>query len=267
MYRRHSDQLKRYIHGGGWRDPTVTKETFLPAIQHLISTPPYNALVHKRVTAFASINYRLSTHPSHPQNPSTTLPSQYRNALHPDHLHDILTSLSFLQTKFEFGSKYILVGHSCGATLALQAIFRRSLLPTPITQLHNPEVIIGIAGIYDLRLLRDNNSHPAYQEFVSGAFGENEENWDQVSPARCDGIEKVWQEGKYLVLVSSKGDELVDEAQIDVMSEKARSWQGGLKLEVWKGILSQRHDDIWQNGEELGRVIGEGLIKCTEEIV
>jgi hypothetical protein len=125
-----------------------------------------------------------------------------------------------------------------------------------------PEVIIGISGIYNLRLLRDSNSHPAYQEFLSSAFGTSEDVWDTVSPGLWNGQageNPAWALGKMLVLVSSSGDELVDISQIEGMAEMSENWQskqcGKLRTEVWKDMLSIGHDEIWSGGLGMASVL------------
>ncbi|KAH8649719.1 Alpha/Beta hydrolase protein [Tricladium varicosporioides] len=246
-----------YIHGGAWRDPEVTDKSILRTIETLLQTSQYQHLVQKNVAGFASVSYRLSPHLAFPQDATTTPKSKYRNAKHPDHLQDIIFSINFLQSKYGFGSNYVLIGHSCGATLALQTVMRHSLLVDQnIPAIQNPEVIVGVAGIYDLRLIRDTHKEiTAYNDFLVGAFGENEEEWDHLSPAKFQNFRKSWPEGKKLILVSSSGDELVDEAQMDCMSEFILSMGSGINIEMQKGTLKERHNDIWKNGVEMAGVI------------
>ncbi|PVH76926.1 alpha/beta-hydrolase [Cadophora sp. DSE1049] len=253
-----------YIHGGAWRDPTITDTSFLPTIRHLYSpSQPLSthSLINSNITAFASLSYRLSPHPQHPQPPSTP-PTSLRSATHPDHLLDILTGISFLQSKYHFGSNYLLIGHSCGATLAFQSIIRDQLLTSvpPSITFQNPEIVVGVAGIYDMRVLRDNNSHPAYQEFLVSAFGDDEKDWDKASPANAKyDFSKSWPEAKTVVVVSSSGDELVDEAQIGCMGKRLESLRGNAKVRVLKGFLGQNHDGIWEQGVGLADAIVETL--------
>ena len=134
---------------------------------------------------------------------------------------------------------------------------RATSIPPSIT-FKNPEIVVGVAGIYDMRLLRDNNSHPAYQEFLVSAFGENEKDWDKASPANHD-FSKLWPEAKTVVVVSSKGDELVDEAQIECMGKRLESLRGVTKFRVLKGFLDQNHNGIWEQGVGLAGVIVETL--------
>jgi hypothetical protein len=233
----------------------VTDKSLLPAIETILSQPEQRDLIKENVTAFASISYRLSAHPSFPQDAETTPASQLRNASHPDHLVDVLSSIDFLQAIFGFGNTYILVGHSCGATLALQTIMRRHILgEEKFSGFRNPEAIVGVAGIYDIRLLCDCHENPAYNAFTVGAFGSDEELWDSVSPANFQGFKYAWPEGKALALVSSEGDELVDEKQIEVMIDRSQDLDGATKVEVMKD-LKERHNDIWGKGAEMARVI------------
>ena len=74
------------------------------------------------IAGFASISYRLSAHPNHPQDPINTDPKDFQDAKHPGHIDDVEAALAFLQNTYGFGGRYILVGHSCGATLAFQAV-------------------------------------------------------------------------------------------------------------------------------------------------
>lgn len=126
-----------------------------------------------------------------------------------------------------------------------------------------PEVIIGVAGIYDLKLLRDTNTHPAYQAFLDGAFSSDEKIWNAVSPALFKPASEFWPNGKMLVLVTSSGDELVDPSQIDVMGVQAGKWKEvvdkKLKVEVWKGMLEGGHDEIWSSGTSLAAVIERAI--------
>ncbi|KAH7363795.1 Alpha/Beta hydrolase protein [Rhexocercosporidium sp. MPI-PUGE-AT-0058] len=246
-----------YIHGGAWRDPRITDKSFLPTIRQLFSHPSEQDLVNSHITAFASISYRLSPHADHPQEPGTPS-TELRDAKHPDHLHDVVSAVSFLQARYKFGSKYLLIGHSCGATLAFQSIIRQQLSLSPPIPFKNPEIVVGVAGIYDMRLLRDKNSHPAYQEFLVSAFGEDEKAWDRASPANHDFLAS-WPEVKSVVVVSSSGDELVDPTQIECMATRLENLRASAVVMVLKGFLHQTHDHIWDEGIGLAHVIVQTL--------
>jgi hypothetical protein len=228
------------------------------------------------VSAFASIDYRLSPHPNYPQDPTVIPPSQLCNAKHPDHILDVRAGLLLLQEKYGFGSNYVLIGHSCGATIALQLLMGSELSTTEPPKTPNdfnddaldlPRAILGVCGIYDLRSLVENHSTISiYREFVVDAFGQNEDFWDFVSPARYEKFLDAWQEGKLMMLVSSRGDELIEDAQIDSMSERLQAWQSlnSHTLVVMKNELQQGHDDIWGNGIELANVVALSLQKLMD---
>lgn len=177
-----------------------------------------------------------------------------------------MDSLAYLQAKYSIGDRYILVGHSCGATLAFQTVMKLVSGTEPLkSDTPQPLAIVGVSGIYDLRLLRDTNEHPAYQQFIEGAFGAYEDVWDAVSPARNpdNGIVEGWIKGRLAVLAISKGDELVDPPQLQAMVQMLEKWRVSSGLDnaprevVTIDDLKESHDDIWRNGEELAMVISK----------
>ncbi|KAJ5329315.1 hypothetical protein N7452_009705 [Penicillium brevicompactum] len=263
-----------FIHGGAWRDPTVKDTAFNAAESILRDTPDLP------IAGFASISYRLSAHPNHPQDPINTSP----------------TITAMRNTPIIFGI--------CGATLAFQAVMGAvsnhreqafsetkenpkisvgvvsaspGPLPPPLTA--QPTAIVGVAGIYDLRRLRD--SHPdisAYSEFIEGAFGADELLWDGVSPAQMAGsrgVEGGWKSGRLAVLAHSKDDELVDESQLDAMEESLKQW-GKLEAQIPVQELSHRdrrvrvlpisgaHDEAWERGDQLAYAIIYALEQLRE---
>ncbi|WEW61604.1 Kynurenine formamidase [Emydomyces testavorans] len=253
-----------YIHGGAWRDPEILAPTFNTTRQLICGGDPSIA---SEIVAFASINYRLTRHPNFPQDPMSIDPKQYRNAKHPDHLNDVINALAFLQAKYSFGERYVLVGHSCGATLAFQTVMQRIAgAAAAENKISQPLAIVGVSGIYDLRLLRDTHEHPAYQQFIEEAFGDDEEKWDDVSPARVrsGGVLEGWCTGRLAVLASSKGDELVDPLQLKVMANLLEQWkhyngQNPIREVLIIDDLEESHDDIWKNGVELAMVISKTI--------
>jgi acetyl esterase/lipase len=188
--------------------------------------------------------------------------SHLRNAKHPEHINDIQLALSFLQRKYRFGKRYILVGHSCGATLAFQAVMASLSVQGregPVNGYIAPLAILGMAGIYNLRLLRDSHRDiSAYQDFIEGAFGADEKAWDAASPGVVRGEDGVegWKEGRLVVLAHSKGDELCDMEQSERMKEFLEGWKGNdQKRLVQFLVIKGRHDEAWEKGEELARGI------------
>ncbi|KKK16334.1 hypothetical protein AOCH_002351 [Aspergillus ochraceoroseus] len=254
------------IHGGAWRDPTQTALGYLqPAAATILSpSSPRNPSKALPIAGLASISYRLSRHPNHPQTASTTPRTDLRAATHPDHIQDIHAALRFLDEKYDIGERYILVGHSCGATLAFQSVMGRFHTEEEeeeeeedvfVDHHHHhpsPTAILGMAGIYDLRLLRDSHRDVyAYQEFIEGAFGPDESVWDFVSPAvvkGAEGVEGAWHCGRLVVLTHSAGDGLVDPEQRDAMRD----------------ALEGEHDEAWEKGEELARAIAFTFEKLEE---
>ncbi|KAI9641765.1 Kynurenine formamidase [Ciborinia camelliae] len=238
-----------YIHGGAWRDPLVTSSSILPTINRLLSSS-----IECKIASFVSINYRLSSHPSFPQDSSSVPKHTYRNAKHPDHIWDVCSALSYLQSKHSIEDQYLLVGHSCGATLAMQILMGKEFLhscgiPYESLDFKLPRYVLGVAGIYDLRLLRDTHSHPAYNEFLTEAFGSNEKVWDEVSPARFSNFDEFGKSGKVLAFATSRNDELVDEEQIDVMMRNVQDIDGGVVVKNLKNMLKGAHNEIWETGD------------------
>ncbi|KAF5703467.1 alpha beta-hydrolase [Fusarium globosum] len=143
-----------FIHGGAWRDPDITATNFAAkAVVHL-----FNSGVAEVIEGIASINYWLSPRTLSQPMPSKDPLDDKQQAMHPDHLNDVLSGIQYLQRKFRFGDRYILTGHSCGATLAYQTLIRQSM-DKPETHVA-PQAIISVAGLYDLPLLRDMDPMP-----------------------------------------------------------------------------------------------------------
>jgi pimeloyl-ACP methyl ester carboxylesterase len=263
--------IPSYVHGGAWRDPLITALTFLPTITCLLGSH-----VEEHIAGFSSLDYRLSPHPSFPQDVSTTPPRRLRNAKHPDHIQDIRSSLTFLEKTYNIADRYILVGHSCGATLAFQTVMEigdnivaTNLCPSPPNPGPKPllpSAIIGVAGIYDLRLLRNNHVQiPAYQTFLQDAFGPDEEVWDRVSPARRGKFKETWKIGgnqgrtaRVVVLATSTEDEMIEGEQLVVMKRRMDeliSADANLRVLVWDKKLKVTHDVIWERGEGIAELV------------
>jgi kynurenine formamidase len=248
----------------------IDRKSFNVALDILLKdNQPHN------VAGFVSVDYRLSPYPSHPTLPSS--PSDpSRNVQHPEHLNDILSALFFLGANAskevdlkEGGSaqlpemwsimegRYILCGHSCGATLAMQAT---TLLSLGGAGMRPPVALLCMEGIYDLSALVARHTHPAYREFVTSAFGEDEQTWVTASQLCCR-LQK-WQGN--VLLVHSINDELVDMQQTDSMIEKLVV-QGFTKSttrsmvnegrQVSKIIIDCMHDEVWEKGTELAEAI------------
>jgi kynurenine formamidase len=252
-----------YIHGGAWRDPAIPASSFAPTEKHLLSN--VTPAIQDKISGIASINYRLSPYPAHPTNPSNPH-DPARNARHPDHINDVLAAILYLQEKYSFGNRYVLIGHSCGATLALQVAMKRfwgsQYDPTAALELNvePPLAIIGVSGIYDVAgLVDDNAAQPAYRDLVVNAMGSGVKVWEEASPVNGD-YEDGWQDGKLAVLVHSEDDELVAMKQPDtmwrVLGEQGFSEEvGSEKTRKFIKVQGVKHDEIWEDGEALADVI------------
>jgi kynurenine formamidase len=251
-----------YIHGGAWRDPAITASSFHRTQDLLLASPQ-----SPKIAAIASVNYRLSPYPSHCTDPSSPH-DPARNARHPDHINDVLSAILYLQETYGFGNRYILIGHSCGATLAFQVAIRRywgaqyeSTLALELN-VEPPLAIMGVEGIYDLpALVEEYARESVYRDFITNAFGPNEDTWAEASMTKAD-FEESWSDGMRAVLVHSKADELVSMKQPKLMLEslKAQGWkegeEGGRRCEMVE-LEGLEHDEVWRDGRLLADVIGK----------
>ena len=172
----------------------------------------------------------------------------------------------------------MLVGHSVGATLALNA-----LLGMREKGLVMPKGIVGVSGIYDF--LRLHERHPEYRGMTRNAIGE--ERWEGVSVARKGkkefeeawrGVERVnadeENEGRrkrWMILAHSKEDGLVPWSQVEelagVFEDEQQEQQhdegdgGGEGVEIMSRVIEikGKHNACWEDGHELARVICEAV--------
>ncbi|KAK6856060.1 hypothetical protein PG995_008211 [Apiospora arundinis] len=242
-----------YLHGGAWRDPRKTHLDFIPTLNRFLALPESS-----RVAGYASIDYRLSPHPEFPQDPASTPPEQLRNATHPAHLQDVWAALGVLQQSYGFGSDYIVVGHSAGATMAYQMLMGAAALGQGAevpSGVELPKAVVGFQGIYDLRGLVDRFG-PGYASFITAAFGDPS-TWDRASPMKyTGGFRSNWEGGKVAVLGRSPDDELVDALELEGMAEVLEREQvNHLVFKDMKGT----HDGVWQDGQHVARLIAETI--------
>jgi len=236
-----------FIHGGAWRDPAVTAAAFDRAAAALLLRNQDSTSTSKgsRIAGLASLNYRLSPYPGRPSDDPA-----YK-AQHPDHIGDVLSGLAFLQRLGAATGDYVLAGHSCGATLAFQAVMDPARWGLGIA-VRKPALVVGLNGLYDLagfvkrppggyEGLRD-----AYEEFTRGAFGGDEEVWKAVCPATAEGWVGEWKgSSRGVVLVQSGEDTLVPREQLEGM--KACLESGGVKVREMEA--GGGHDEMWERGE------------------
>ncbi|KAL0944133.1 uncharacterized protein CTRU02_202019 [Colletotrichum truncatum] len=243
-----------YIHGGAWRDPRKTYQDFGTSIQEILKA---SSVPKSEIRGFVGIDYRLSPHPLFPQDPAVTAPAELRCAQHPDHLQDIWLALSFLQRQYKIKDRYILIGHSAGATLALQLPMGSAALgsaPPPEVQL--PAAFVGVSGIYEL--VDFNARHGEnYTQFIAGAFGNDQTAWNKVMPATFSGSFKEALPAQRLIMLAwSTEDSLVDEPEIEGMASKLR--KDGVECTVIKN-LTHDHDFVWEDGKQIARLLSEAL--------
>lgn len=239
------------IHGGAWHDPCITSrfaDKAVTLLQHSKSST--------EIDGIASLNYRLSpwaTHPTNPSNPDDTS----RQARHPDHVEDLVGGIRYLQARFGFRDRYILAGHSCGATIAYQALAYR--MAHESRDFVPPQAIVGIAGLYDLVLLRNMDPEPPVcQDFLSAAFGADEAIWREQSPVNGN-YGSLWPDGRIAVLAICREDEYVSPRQREEMVTALRAWEDGIGRFVETLDLDGSHDEVWKKGV--------GLTNCIEEAI
>lgn len=249
----------RYIHGGAWRDPLITASSIRPTIDHLLKT---NSPALAQIAGFASIHYRLSPYPNHPTHPtrldpkSTEARIEGRSVAHPTHQEDVLQALAWLRDAYNLADpdrqsgawSYVLVGHSCGATLALQAAIKLKLPPVAVA---------GIAGIYDIPTFAQNHVDvPVYGEILAGAFGGGpidqsmKKRWEEASPAHAVKQHDSGWGLRRLVLAQSRADELVEWEQTELMRGQA---QKSFPVQVLE--IGGHHDQCWQDGDGVAQTI------------
>ncbi|KAG6189010.1 hypothetical protein E4U10_005094 [Claviceps purpurea] len=251
-----------YVHGGAWRDPLVTSESFIPTLKEL---PPAWFESRKAPVAFASISYSLSPYPHHPTHPSDPR-DESRNAAHPQHILDVLEAISYLQKRAGFGNNYILVGHSCGATLAFQAAVNPARWGVGMTErdVQAPRMIVGLNGLYDMPELVENPEPPydvnceIYSQLTRNAFGDDEDEWKAISPAFVRDWAAEWPDGRRVMLVRSPSDSLVPPSQRDRMEDSLfGSKRSKLAVQLRDG--DGDHDDIWKEGSLLAEFVIEAI--------
>lgn len=222
-----------------------------------------------------------------------------RTARHPDHIHDVVVAIRFLQRKYGFGREYVLVGHSCGATLAYQVAMGSwngfnptsalwdAPAPAPIDnpsdfsgsfmardegpmKIAGPAAVVGLCGIYDIPLLVENHgATPVYEDFVTGAFGKSSKVREEVSPARFPAYRwtNAWEEGRIAVVASSQSDELVEEAQSEKMTDvllEAFSKDAGRQVDVWRRVVHGTHNGVFEDGKQVADLLLQVIGRLVE---
>jgi hypothetical protein len=260
-----------YIHGGAWRDPLVLSDSFSATVSHLVAHPS-----NIMIKGIASINYSLSPHPGHPNPPSLPHGLENKDAIdnsrvstHPDHIFDVLGALVFLQDKYNFANNYILIGHACGATLALQVAMDHQRWGEDSSDLivAKPKVIIGVNGLYDIpKLIHDpgeehDNMVNIYTAIAKSALGEDKKVWHDISPSSVDNWAQEWKEGEEVILAQSREDVFVPYRQTEHMLFRLNSSRGPT-LVVREPLVTGHHSFLWQDGRKLAEIV----IKAVERL-
>jgi kynurenine formamidase len=135
---------------------------------------------------------------------------------------DVLHGLALLRSFGLTDQSYILSGHSCGASLAFQAVLQppRHYGLEYLPDAPCPAALLGLNGLYDLPELVNGlgASHEHlrddYERLLSNAFGADKGKWPAASPARFDRAEiaervRESKAPRLIVLDQSTEDQLV----------------------------------------------------------
>ena len=180
-----------------------------------------------------------------------------REAQWPEQLNDVMSALRHLQARWGFGERYLLVGHSVGATMALLAALKAG----EEEGIEAPLGVVGVCGIYDWDQL---HRWSVGCESLTTSAGLDEQRWREASPGRIEsGVwEERWARGRKrsIVLGQGRGDELVDFEQAvgmqRVFDGEGRE-AGMISCDLME--VGGRHNEVWEKGDELVRVIGVGM--------
>ena len=272
-----SSKAPRYlvhVHGGAWRDPFLHASSIEATVAHAFhdfdESSPIDAVV--------SLDYTLTQFPTHPANPYDATKDRpadrAREAVHPDHVHDVLRGLALLRSLGLSDGSYILSGHSCGACIAFQAALQPpdcyGLVDVP--ELPRPAALIGLNGLYDLPALVHElgAAHellaPDYRIMLSNAFGPDESAWSAASPALFDRarIAERVRNGKapgLVVLEQSADDQLVPMTQRERMG-RLLDKVDGLELVVGDRCTG-KHAEPWQKGLMIWTTVRDAVALCA----
>lgn len=163
---------------------------------------------------------------------------------------DVARALLYLEKQYGIANRYILAGHSAGATIAFQLrnYSMKENLPTPAG-------VIGIAGIYHFEaFVEAHNEIPEYKALMENAFPDHSV-WDDSSPA-VTALEgpALWEQSELVVLSYSDEDELVEKWQVTAMLRRAGTVDQA-EEKVHLIDISGKHDEVWENGNLLGGLI------------
>jgi kynurenine formamidase len=156
----------------------------------------------------------------------------------------------YLEKEYGIAGRYILAGHSAGATMAFQlhnSYLMDATLPIPVC-------VIGIAGIYHFKdFVEAHKEISAYKELMENAFPDHSV-WDDASPPITQRGLALWEQAKVIVISHSDDDGLVEKGQASTMIKRAHSIAQA-KERVHQLGITGTHDEVWINGEILGGLI------------
>jgi len=259
-----------HIHGGAWRDPELNASSIEPTVAHAF----FEGAITSSITAIVSIDYTLSQYPAHPTLPYDSIRDNHsdpsRDAVHPQHVSDVMHAFVVLRSFGLTDRSYILSGHSCGACLAFQATLQSpqyyglsGVMDAPC-----PAAVLGLNGLYDLPdlvyALGSAHEHlrEGYDVLLSYAFGNQKSAWAAGSPARFDAetISERLREGNAAPLVlldQSKEDQLVPLLQREQLEAVLTKVQGLRVVEGHRCI--GKHAAPWEQGDMLWESVEDAL--------
>lgn len=214
--------------------------------------------------SIASLNYRLSPHARHATDPSSASDPS-RNAVWPAHALDVMAGVRWLcddarggREGFR-GGELLLVGHSVGATLAVEVAGLLAVAGGSGVRVCG----VGcLAGVFDFVALRDAHAgaREMYEGFIEGAFGpEGEGGWEGAR-VRGERVREGLRGEGVLVLGRSRADELVEWGQVDgLLEELEQGGEGGDGLVVRLVECEGTHKEIVHKGVEVARCVAVAL--------
>ena len=263
----HTDNPLSFIHGGAFRDPDNTSRDILSTLPRVFD--PDSPFYCEGIRGIASINYRLSPYPNHATNPSRST-DRNRNVKWPEHIKDVRDVIGLIMSEGEESRynlleaaggipggpgpkdtrslaerKYILTGHSVGATMALKCAEGWILDIGPLPPA--PFAVIGFAGIYNFPKCR--NAHPAdaelYTEIFNNALGlERNGAWAQAVTPQFRFSDKT----KIVVVVCGEEDTLVEKKQIYYVVKRIVRFNSTRNLVKRAFSVPGGHDELLTNG-------------------
>jgi kynurenine formamidase len=200
-----------------------------------------------------------------------------REAVHPQHVSDILHGLALLGSLGLSSGSYIFSGHSAGACLAFQAVLQPpwhyglGYLREPSC----PAALLGLNGLYDLPALVTADGLGAshahlrddYEEMLTTALGADQDDWPDASPASFgQGIAGRIRDGnapRLVVLDQSVDDQLVPMNQKERMAAALANVDG---LRVAQGDrLTGKHAAPWEEGTMIYQSVLDTLQLLSED--